>query len=496
VGDRSNDAVRVDGRDLRARVVGEGGNLGFTQRGRVEYALAGGRLFTDAIDNAGGVNCSDHEVNIKILLHGAIEDGTLRPEDRDPLLAEMRDAVAERVLDGNRAQALALSLEHAEAPHLLDAHVAVIRALEGRRLLDRRLEALPDDEELAARRSAGEGLTQPELAVLLAYAKIALRAELTESDAPEDPWMSRELAAAFPSPLPERFGAAMRSHRLRREIIETHLTNRLVDRGGIAYVLRLHDETGASVAEQARASAVVEEVFALDRLWEDVEALEDRVPAEALAGVRLAARALLARGTRWLLLNRAAPIDVEATISELAEGVRRVASLLPELLHGEARATFDERAGAWIDQGVPEPIARRAAGLDALAAALDVSDAAAATGAPIDRAAGVYWLLGEELDLDWLHEILVARGRNNRWEIQARTTLRDDLYQVRRVLTEQVLRTGAADDPAGLVDAWLDEREEAVDRYRALLADVRSGGTRDPAAQAVAVREVRELTAD
>ena len=304
VGDRSNDAVRVNGAELRCRVVGEGGNLGLTQHGRVEYALAGGRLFTDAIDNAGGVNCSDHEVNIKILLHGAIDDGSLAAADRDALLALMRDAVGDRVIEANRAQALALSLEHHDAPHLLDGHVAVIRTLEARGVLDRELEGLPGDEELADRRGAGLGLTQPELAVLLAYAKMTLRDELVASAAPEDPWLSRELAGAFPSPLPERYGDAMRAHRLRREIVATRLTNRLVDRGGIGHALRLHDDVGATVGDIARATAIAWEVHALDALWDDVEALGDEAPAAPLAEVLLEAQRLATRATRWVLLNR------------------------------------------------------------------------------------------------------------------------------------------------------------------------------------------------
>ena len=291
-GDRSNDSVRVDGDELRCRVVGEGGNLGFTQRGRVEYALDGGRIFTDAIDNAGGVNCSDHEVNIKILLHGAIEDGSLAAADRDALLAVMRDAVGERVIEANRAQALALSLEHHDADAPPRRALAVIHTLEARGALDRDLEGLPDDEELANRRGAGQGLTQPELAVLLAHAKMTLRDELVASTAPEDPWLSRELARAFPAPLPERYGDAMRAHRLRREIIATRLTNRLVDRGGIGHALRLHDAVGAPVDDIARATAIAWEVHAIDALWDDVEAVADEVPAAVLADVLLEAQRL------------------------------------------------------------------------------------------------------------------------------------------------------------------------------------------------------------
>ena len=297
----------------------------------------------------------------------------------------------------------------------------------------------------------------------------------------------------LPLPLPERYGDAMRAHRLRREIVATRLTNRLVDRGGIGYVLRLHDETGAPADVVARASVIASEVFELDDLWDEAEALEDEVASDQLAEVRLEARRLEVRATRWLLLNRPRPLDVAAAVEEFGEGVRTVAGMLPALLHGAGRETFEERVAAWISHGVPDALARRAAGLTPLAAALDVADAAKATGAPIGRAAGVYGMLGERLSLDWLHEIVTARGRNNRWEVQARTSLRDDLYLVRRVLTEKVLRSGAGDEPEQLVESWLDARADAVGRYRELLADVRAAGARDPAAQAVAVREVSAL---
>jgi glutamate dehydrogenase len=285
----------------------------------------------------------------------------------------------------------------------------------------------------------------------------------------------------------------MHEHRLWREIIATRLTNRLIDRGGISFTLKLHDETGAKVEVIARAAAAAAEVFALDAIWDTVEELEDDVPAAALAEVLLAVRGLLVRATRWLLVNRPVPLDVAATVEEFGEPVAAIAEMLPALLHGAARDTFEEQAASWTARDVPDALARRAAGLEPLAAALDVADAAADTGAPIGRAAGVHALLGERLSLDWLQEIVTARGRNNRWEIQARTSLRDDLYAVRRVLTEQVLRSGGAEDPEKLVESWLAERAAAVARYRELLADVRSGGARDPAAQAVAVREVSVL---
>src|SRR4051795_6131183 len=292
VGDKANDAVRVNGRDLRARVVGEGGNLGFTQRGRIEYALAGGRVNTDAIDNAGGVNCSDHEVNIKILLDSVVAAGDLTGKQRNELLAEMTDAVAELVLRGGYRQTQALALARAQAPAMLDVHDRLMRSLEQAGRLDRALEALPDAETIGERRSARIGLTQPELAVLVAYAKITVYAALLDSDLPEDPYLSRMLAEYFPAPLPERFPEPMERHRLRREIIATYVTNSMVDRAGSTFAYRMHEDTGAPASDIARAYAAASEVFDMRSFWTDVEALDLAVAADTQVAMLLDARRL------------------------------------------------------------------------------------------------------------------------------------------------------------------------------------------------------------
>ncbi len=256
VGDKANDGVRIDGAQLRCRVVGEGGNLGFTQKGRIEYALSGGLINTDAIDNVAGVNCSDHEVNLKILLDAAVADGEMTTSQRDELLAALTDAVAEHVLSESRAQALALSLERRQASDLLDLHARLIDDLERRGQLDRELEGLPREEAIRERKAANEGLTGPELSVLLAYAKITLHAGLLESDVPEDEYLGSDFVDSLPASLRERFRPHMRHHRLRREIITTDLVNTIVDHAGTTFVSRLAEETGADTAHIARAYAV------------------------------------------------------------------------------------------------------------------------------------------------------------------------------------------------------------------------------------------------
>jgi glutamate dehydrogenase len=497
VGDKANDAVRVDAAQLRCRVVGEGGNLGFTQRGRVEYGLGGGRINTDAIDNAGGVNCSDHEVNIKILLDSAAADGDLTGKQRNRLLAEMTDAVAQRVLRGSYTQTQALSLARAQAAPMLDVHDRLMRSLEQAGRLDRALEALPDAETVAERRTAGQGLTQPELAVVLAYSKITLYAALLDSDLPEDPALADELARYFPDPLPERFGERMQEHRLRREIIATRVTNDLVDRAGTTFVFRLHEDTGAPAADIARAYAVARDVFAVRGLWSEVEALDLRVEAGTQIAMLLESRRLVERATRWLLRTRHQPLATAAEVDRFAAGARAVGAALPGILVPAEREQWEARVAELAAEGVPEPLAGRVATLGALFSALDVVEVATATERSVDEVAALHFLVGGRLHLHWLRDRIAGLPRDNRWQAMARAALRDDLFSLHAELTADVLRPGgpAADesDAAARLDAWIEANRPAVDRCLEILGEIRTGATYDLTTLPVALREVRNL---
>ena len=380
---RPTTRVRVNGDELRAKVVGEGGNLGFTQRGRIEFALGGGRVNTDAIDNAGGVDCSDHEVNIKVLLDTVVADGDMTVKQRNALLAEMTDAVAERVLRGTYAQTQALSLARAQAPAMLDVHDRMMRDLEAAGRLDRALEALPDAETIAERRTAGLGLTQPELAVVLAYSKITLYAALLDSDLPEDPALDGELERYFPAPLPERFGDVMQRHRLRREIIATRVTNDLVDRAGTTFVFRLREDTGASPADIARASVVARDVFGVRSLWHDIEALDGARPR----GDCRARCCSPAAGGRARDALAAALAPAAAGHRGRGRALRR-RRRRPWRARCRASSSSPSRrpgASAWrklTDAGVPEALAGRVATQGALFSALDIVEVAARDRAP------------------------------------------------------------------------------------------------------------------
>jgi glutamate dehydrogenase len=494
VGDRTNDAVRVDGDQLRARVVGEGGNLGLTQLGRIEYALAGGRINTDFIDNSGGVDCSDHEVNIKILLNSVVAAGDMTRKQRDELLAEMTDDVAESVLLDNYRQAQAISLMEAQAPVLLDEQARMMRTLERAGKLDRELEFLPDRDGLAQRKAAGLGLTRPELAVLLAYSKVTLEDELVASDLSEDPYLANDLERYLPATLRERFPEQIRSHPLRREIIVTYIVNSMVNRAGATYEHRLYEETGAEAPDVARAYTVAREVFDLRRLWKEMGQLDNKVDAAVQSALMIEVKRLLERASLWFLRNRRQPLDIAATVAQFGPGVAAMAEQLPNLL---AKADLDavvEAAERFARQGVPEELAARVASLDVLFSGLNVIEVASARGEPVEAVARVWFALGAKLDLHWLRDQIAGLPAETRWQALAKGALRDDLYSEQRDLTAQVLLLDSRDgDAEARIDAWLDENRSSVARSQELLEDLREADTLDIAMLSVALREIRNL---
>ncbi len=493
VGDKANDAVRVDGGQLRARVVGEGGNLGLTQRGRIEYALVGGRVNTDAIDNSAGVDTSDHEVNFKILLAPAVRDGQLAPAERDRLLASLTDDVAALVLAHNCGQNLALGIARAQAPSMLPVHARLMTHLEGRGELDRELEHLPSPAVLEQRAAAGTGLTSSELAVLLAYAKITLSAQILDSRVPEDPWYERALRGYFPPVLVERFGDRLAEHRLRREITTTVVVNEVVDRGGITYVFRAVEETGATPAEVVRAGTVASEVLGLPALQREVEALGGRVPTAAQTAVHAERRRLLDRATRWLLQARRTSIDVAREVERFAAPIAELTPLLPRLLAGTEAERLARRAQDLEATGLPSGLALRTACLLDAFSLLDVVETAAGTGRPPEEVARLYFALSDRFDVDALLTRITALPRTDRWQALARSSLRYDLYAALAGLVQDVLRTSPPGaPPAEAIARWERENEEGLTRVRSTLAEVLAAAP-DLATLSVALRTVRSL---
>jgi glutamate dehydrogenase len=533
-GDRSNDAVRVDASSLRARVVAEGGNLGLTQAARIEYALGGGLVNTDFIDNSAGVDTSDHEVNIKILLAGAVaSQGDAPPyppaarpmaestivsgaqpdgisqDERRTLLHALTDEVATHVLRHNDGQNMALAVSRFQAPRLLHVHARYLRQLlrEGRVSLE--TDGLPDEKEIATRRSAGTGLTTPELAVLLAHTKIAAGQQVLASDLPDDPSLQSALADYFPVPLRERFTGQLGAHRLRREIITTSVINDMVDTGGSTFLFRLGEETGLPVPDITRAWLVAREVFGMRAFWQQVEALAGTVDVDARISVVLEARKLMERATRWLLMNRRPPFGIAETVSFLGSGVGTVRSAIPKLLSGRDLAGFEERRASFTSQGVPAGLADEVAAMVPSYSAFDIVTSAAATKHGVEETAAVYFLLADRLQLGRLRDLIVALPRDDRWSSAARSALRDDLYSAHAALTRDVLAVGASG--AGLTGAWVvasatgsaadrvaaweAQNAPAVSRAAATLAEIWESNRFTFTTLSVAVRVIRALVA-
>ena len=495
VGDRSNDAVRVDARELNCKVIGEGGNLGVSQLGRIEFARRGGRLNTDFIDNSAGVNCSDVEVNLKILLNGAVRAKELTRAGRDRLLVQMTDEVAALVLRNNYLQSQAISTSEFQSKERLSESAYVIRALERSGDLNRSLEFLPTDEEIAERRKAGEGLTRPELSITLSYGKIWLYRALIHSDVPEDPYLSTELKRYFPTPVQKRFAARLKKHRLRREIIATAITNSLINRMGPVFPVRAQDDTGADPAAIARAYSIAREVFAARYIWSQIESLDNRIPAAVQYTAMSQTTRLLRHMTFWLLENRREDLDIE-------RGVLRYSTKVGELFHGLAgvlgvteQARLKVQRSRLIEQHVPEDLAARIASLEVLHCSLDLVEVAMAARLDVVYAAKAYFDLGERIGLTWIKEQIESLAADGHWQAVARGTLRDNLYALQRKITGAVLGCKGRDAGAR-VDQWMARHAGPVDALKRVVVDLRTGAAPDFATLSVAIQAVRRLAQD
>jgi glutamate dehydrogenase len=494
VGDRANDAIRVNGRDLRCKVVAEGGNLGLTQRGRIEFAQRGGHVYTDAIDNSAGVDTSDHEVNIKVLLGLPIADGELTGKQRNAFLAGMTDEVAMLVLRDNYFQTQALSVAQRQCLQLLDSQQRFIQFLEKNGKLNRVLEFLPSDDELAERRASGGGLTTPEGGILLAYSKIWLYDEMLASRLPDDPWVETALARYFPEDLRARYSGYLPRHPLKREIIATHVINSMVNRVGSTFVHRLMETTGAKSDEIVRAYLLTREIFDFVPLWKSIEALDNKVDDAVQSAMLIDAGRVAERGTTWFLRSRRLSDDMAATIAQFTPRVEALAARLPQLLDPGDRARLDGAVAAYVERGVPLPLAERVVTLDTLYSTLDIGEVADATGRAVELVAEIHFTLSTRLGVPWLRERIAALPEDQHWPKLARGAMLDDLSGLQRTITREVL-TGGGDLAAGtaLIGAWRDRNRRAIERMAQLLSELKAAPAVDPAMLSVALRELRSL---
>jgi glutamate dehydrogenase len=496
VGDKANDRIRINGDDLRCKVVGEGGNLGLTQLGRVEAAQSGVRLNTDAIDNSAGVDTSDHEVNIKILLDGLIRKSGLSLAERNPLLASMTDVVAEEVLEDNYGQNVVLGNARAGAPGMLSVHQRMIRELERLGLLDRSIEFLPDDEEIRVRTNAGASLTSPELSVLLAYSKIWLTKELSDSGIADEPFFRGALVSYFPEELALQFAEVLHDHPLRSQIISTVTCNSLLNIAGITFVFRAMEETGASAVEVVRAASAAVEIFDIAGTWERINDQDNLIPTSAQTALHLENRRLLDRATRWFLQTRGGLLDVQGEIDRFAPVVAESARAVPTALLGKERERFERLTQRFMAAGAPEDIARTSAAALDVYALLDIVDACTRADESPETVVPLYFAISERYDIDRTLVRITGLPRGDRWSVLARHALRSDLYAVVAGLTARVLdATPAGLPPLDRLAQWEESHAEGVARAKSTLTDISAEDEPDLATLSVALRAMRNLVA-
>ncbi len=494
VGDKANDAVRVNASDLAARVIGEGANLAVTQRGRIAAAKRGCRLNTDFIDNSAGVDCSDHEVNIKIALGNVLRAGDMTRKQRDLLLESMTDEVAALVLRDNYLQAQALSVELAEGPEALDQQARFMKALEKAGRLDRAIEMLPHDEELLERLGHKEGLTRPELAVLLCYAKIALYDAILDSHLPDDPFLERDLFLYFPEALRGDLRPALADHTLRREIIATSATNSIINRTGPTFVAEMMDKTGMGQSDIARAYLVVRESFALRDVWAGLEILDDRVDAAVQTQCLLGVRRLVERATLWVLRHSPDDRTVGAGIDHYRPGIDQLTADLEDLIYDEARLVLRDRTAGMVDRGLPEPLAWRIASLNIVAAGLDLIRIAETQAMTMREVAPVYFAMGHRLGIAWLRDRAGQMVGGSHWQKQAIAAVIDDLHALQADLTMRLLAgLDRGLPPQQALEAWIGRRRQPVERIDQLMAELKAIDALDISMLTVANRRLRGL---
>jgi glutamate dehydrogenase len=493
VGDRANNALRVNGNQLRCRVVGEGGNLGCTQLGRIEAALNGVLLNTDFIDNSAGVDTSDHEVNIKILLNAQVRAKKLSLPERNTLLASMTDEVAALVLNDNYRQNQALSLMQRMSLTRLGSKQHFIRTLESQGLLDRAIEFLPTDAEIADRKAKGLGLTRPELSVLLSYSKLVLFHQLVESDVPEDPYLSKELVRYFPEPLQKKYAKAMEQHRLKREIIATAVTNSMVNRMGATFTLRMTEDTGRTPGEVAKAYTISREALNAREMWAQIDALDGKVSEDVQIDALLAIWSLLRGTSRWLLSRPGALPPIAEAVDRYRSALDEIRKGLPGLLPGQRGSGYSNRLQRWQERGLPASLAAQLAALPLLDAGFDIVELARQRKVPPATVARVFYALGDALHVPWLLEQIDALPVEGRWHAHARGVLRDELRAQQRVLVGQLLVGGGKHTPEQRLAEWL-QRDDAQLRFtQQMFNELMAQKTLDYPTASVAVRRLAQM---
>ncbi len=494
VGDKANDNVRVNGKEMQAKVVGEGGNLGCTQLGRIEYMQRGGRANTDFIDNAGGVNCSDNEVNIKILLNTILEDGELTVKQRNTLLARMTDEVSDIVIEDNYRQIQSISITERRASSMVKEHLRFIHGLEKRGLLDRDLENLPSDDELLEREAKKRGLTRAELSVLLAYGKMELKDELKIPAVTQEEYFERYLVNYFPKPLRKKYSDKMAKHPLKDEIIAMSIANEMVNLMGTNFAFRVMDEVGANIGEVAQCYAMAKEVFDMQGIWRSIEELDNLVPADVQVQMMFQARRIVRRATRWFVRNRSKDQSIEAIVKYFRDGVAELQRVVHKTLEAKEAQGIEKEVAALVAKGVPVKLAKQVSYLSTMFSAMDIIELAKQYKLPIQLVAEVYYKLGNKIGLHWFLDQIIAQPVGNHWQAFARAAFREELDYQQRNLIETVLPlTKKQKSAEARITHFLSEHDDLLARWSEMVSDFKQSSTHEFAKFSVALRELQIL---
>ena len=495
VGDRANDALRINGKDLGAKVFGEGGNLGATQLGRIEFAAQGGRVNTDFIDNVGGVACSDNEVNIKILLNGLVAEGDLTRKQRDELLYSMTDEVSELVLKDCYRQTHTLSITQSKGTSTLKEKVRFIHALEKDGKLDRAIEFIPTDEELAERAAAGKDLTRPELSVLVSYAKMVLKESLVTDEITENPYYRQLLVKSFPRPLREKFNDAMDNHPLRKEIIATKLANNIVNDMGLNFMVRMNEETGANEAEIALCYSIASEIFQMRETWLSISDLDNKIPSSVQTEMLYQLRRTVRRATRWFLRHRTKAQSIEQAIEIFSPTFADLSENLTKYIVKTESDRIVSAREELTQSGVPADIAQRIVSLSSLFSVMDLTQIAQNSNRKIDMVSHTYFKLGAQMGLHWFLDQITNQPVSNHWQALARASYREELDWQQRTLSEVVLNSfeGENSDVDGQIEQWMDSQDLLLQRWKQMLTEFKTSQSHDFAKFSVALRELMLL---
>jgi len=494
VKDKFNDALRIDGKDLKAKVVGEGGNLGFTQLGRIEYARKGGRLYTDSIDNSAGVDCSDHEVNLKIMLSQAVLQGKMSLPERNQLLASMTDDVAKLCIQDNYDQTQIIDMIQLQATELMHEHNRFMRHLENQKILNRKLEFLPTEEVVIDRIAHNQGLYAPELCTLLSYSKLTYKNALLGSSLANAPFMDEILVEYFPAAVQKKFKAEILAHPLKREIIATQLSNQIINQVGPGFGFRMREETGSNIVSIAKAYVICKKVFASDKLWKDIQELDNQVNEfNRYAGFKMIS-GFLERSISWLLRNQSTHLNVDQLIKRYQNDCNLLRKVIPHALSGQARKTYTSAKRQLLKQGFPPSIAIRLAEITILASSFDIIEIKLAQKSHIENTAHLFFSLAERLKLNWIRDQISETNVRNHWHQLAIANMRNELHSIQRQLTELILQSVSNKrHTTKALKQWMEKYSYAIRRYDQLVSELQASRKLDYTMASVGVFEVRRL---